>query len=127
MNNPVTDKGLRDDLDSQSNVTLRTLSALGTLTSEAFHPSTHFNDLLRAASRHCRRLVGARVARIWIARRGGRRLVAREFPDEASGAPVERRIGRGEGLVGWGGEKEQALRIAPGDPRPEGRGTAGPF
>ncbi len=127
MNQPVTDKGLRDDLDSQSSVTLRTLSALGTLTSEAFHPSTHFNDLLRAASRHCRRLVGSRVARIWIVRRGGRRLVAREFSDEVSSAPVERRTGRGEGLAGWAVQKEQSLRIAPGDPRPEVRGTLEPF
>jgi sigma-B regulation protein RsbU (phosphoserine phosphatase) len=127
MQNPVSDKGLRDDLDSQSSVTLRTLSALGTLTSEAFHPSTHFNDLLRAASRHCRRLVGARVARIWIVRRGGQRLVAREFPDETSGAPVERRIGRGEGLAGWVVQKQQSLRLAPGDGRPEVRGSLEQF
>ena len=127
MSNPISDKGLHDDLDQQSNVTLRTISALGTLTSDAFHASTHFNDLLRAASRHCRRLVGARMARIWIARRGGRRLVAREFPEEASGAPVERRVGRGEGLAGWSVRKQQSVRLGPSDPRPEVRGTLEPF
>ena len=127
MVNPVSDKGLHDDPDAQSDVTLRTISALGTLTSEAFHASTHFNDLLRAASRHCRRLVGSRVARIWIVRRGGRRLVSREFTEEASGAPIERRVGRGEGLAGWVVLMEQPLRLAPADARPEVRGALEPF
>jgi len=127
MSNPIDANDLRDELDHESSVTLRTISALGTLTSDAFHASTHFNDLLRAAGRHCRRLVGARAARIWIVRRGGRRLVAREFPDESSGAPLERRVGRGEGLAGWVVQKQQSLRLAPGDARPELRGPVEPF
>ncbi len=127
MHNPVSDKAMREDVDTQSNVTLRTISALGTLTSEAFHASTHFNDLLRAAGRHCRRLVGSRIARIWITRRAGQRLVSREFADDAKAAPVERRIARGEGLAGWVVQHQQSLRLAPGDASPEMRGVVEPY
>ena len=127
MHDQTQDQALREERDPQSNVTLRTLSALGTLTSEAFDASTHFNDLLRAASRHCRKLVGARVARIWIVRRGGQRLVTRDFADDSAAAPIERRVGSGEGLAGWVVEHEQSLRVDPGDPRPETRGASEPF
>ena len=60
-------------------ITLQTISALGTRTSDAFHAATNLTELLRSATRHVRRLVGAGKVRIWIARRGGRRLVARDF------------------------------------------------
>ena len=76
-----------------------------------------FQDLLRAASRQCRRLVDCETVRIWIARSGGRRLVARDFP-EGGGPPRELRMGRGEGLAGWVMLEGAALRLAPGDPRP---------
>lgn len=76
-----------------------------------------FQDLLRAASRQCRRLVDCESVRIWIARSGGRRLVARDFP-EGGGPPRELRMGRGEGLAGWVMLEGTALRLAPGDPRP---------
>src|ERR1043165_3894043 len=118
MHTPLPEDTLRQEAESQSSVTLRTISALGTLTSDAFHASTHFNDLLRASSRHCRRLVGARAAHIWIARRGGRRLGSREFSDDPSALPREHRLARGEGLTGWVVEHQQALRLGPGDPRP---------
>jgi GAF domain-containing protein len=127
MANPNADNAVRDEAEVDSSVTLRTISALQTLTSEAFHASTHFNDLLRAATRHCRRLVGSRVARIWIARRGGRRIVSRDFPDDAKAPPVERRVARGEGLAGWTILREQSLRLAPGDARPELKGVVEPF
>ena len=78
-----------------------------------------FQELLRAATRQCRRLVDCESVRIWVARSGGRRLVARDFPD-GSGAGREVRIGRGEGLAGWVMLEGQALRLAPGDPRPPG-------
>ncbi len=120
MSQPVSEDTPHVEHDTPSSVTLRTISALGTLTSDAFHASTHFNDLLRASSRHVRRLVAAREARIWIARRGGRRLVARDFADDPAALPHERRLGRGEGLAGWVVDHQQALRLAPGDPRPDG-------
>jgi phosphoserine phosphatase RsbU/P len=60
-------------------------------------------------------------------RRGGRRLVAREFPDETSGAPVERRVNHGEGLAGWAVQHQQPVRLGPTDARPDVRGTLEPF
>ncbi len=76
-----------------------------------------FQELLRAASRQCRRLVDCERVRIWVARSGGRRLVTRDFP-EGGGPPREVRIGRGEGLAGWVMMEGAALRLAPEDPRP---------
>jgi sigma-B regulation protein RsbU (phosphoserine phosphatase) len=76
----------------------------------------HFNDLLRGASRQCRKLMDCTSARIWVARRGGRRLVAREFPD---GGPVrEERLSPGEGLGGWVMAHQSSLRLAEGTPKP---------
>ena len=109
MQNPPAGEAVRQDDVNDSTVTLRTISALGTLTSDSYHARTHFNDLLRAATRHCRRLVGARVARIWILRRGGRRLVARDFREDPAAAPEERRTPRGEGLAGWAVTHQQSL------------------
>ncbi len=78
-----------------------------------------FQELLRAATRQCRRLVDCETVRIWVARSGGRRLVAKDFP-EAGGLPQELRVNRGEGLAGWVMLEGSALRLAPGDPRPPG-------
>ncbi len=76
-----------------------------------------FTELLRAATRQCRRIVDCETVRIWIARSAGRRLVARDFPEEG-GPPRELRMSRGEGLAGWVMLEGRALRLAPGDPRP---------
>lgn len=78
-----------------------------------------FQELLRAATRQCRRLVDCETVRIWVARSGGRRLVACDFPDEGA-LSRELRTGRGEGLAGWVMLEGRALRLAPGDPRPPG-------
>ncbi len=78
-----------------------------------------FNDLLRAATRQCRRLVDCETVRIWVARSAGRRLVARDFAENGS-ASQELRQGRGEGLAGWVMDRGESLRLAPGDPRPAG-------
>src|SRR5437016_5668746 len=118
---PADDTGSRDD------VTLRTLSALGGGGPDAFRAAANFNDLLRAASRHCRRLVQCETARIWVMRRGGRRLVARDFVDDGDRHGAERRLGRGEGLAGWAIENERSLRLEDHDPRPELRGEVPPF
>jgi phosphoserine phosphatase RsbU/P len=97
---------------------LRPFTALGPLASERLLASANFNDLLRMAERHTRRLVDCATARVWVARRGGRRIVARVF-DEATGTVTEElRLGRGEGLAGWVMAHEQPLRLAPGDARP---------
>jgi sigma-B regulation protein RsbU (phosphoserine phosphatase) len=118
---------LEDPSSAESAITLQSITALGTQTSEAFHAATHFNDLLRNASRHCRRLVGCRLARVWIARRGGRRLVARDFSEDREQPPIEQRMARGEGMAGWVITHEQPLRLAPGEPRPDLEGEVPPF
>src|SRR5436189_4094009 len=71
--------------------------------------SYHLLDLLRSLSRHCRRMLECEVARIWLARRGGARLVARDFPDGEAPA-VEHRLARGEGLAGWVFTHDRPLR-----------------
>ena len=101
------------------------ISAQSLLGPEGVHGPGNFNDLLRAASRQCRRLVECERARIWIARRGGRRLVAREFPD-GDGKPREERVARGEGLGGWAMTHQRPLRLAAGDALPTGFSGAKP-
>lgn len=78
-----------------------------------------FNDLLRAATRQCRRLVDCEHVRLWLARSAGRRLVARDFP-ESGGEPTEVRMPRGEGLAGWVLERGESLRLTAADPAPAG-------
>lgn len=86
-----------------------------------------FNGLLRAASRQCRRLAGSRVARIWVVRRVGRRLVAFDFPDDETRAPIELRRGGQDGPAGWAIARREALHLGPGDPRPPFSGRPEPF
>jgi serine phosphatase RsbU (regulator of sigma subunit) len=103
------------------------ISAQSLLGPEGVHGPGHFNELLRAASRQCRKLVDCASARIWVARRGGRRLVAREFP-EGGGAAREERLPRGEGLAGWVMAHQRPLRLAEGTPPPaDFVGTLRPF
>jgi sigma-B regulation protein RsbU (phosphoserine phosphatase) len=118
---PVPDAGAAAD------EALPRISAQALLGPEGIHGAGHLNDLLRAASRQCRRLVDSTSARIWISRRGGQRLVAREFPDGA-GKHREERVPRGEGLAGWVMTRQQALRLATGEAPPaDVRGTPRPF
>ena len=84
------------------------------------------DDLLRASSHHCRQLLACELARIWLTRRGGRRLVAREYGEGDSPRAV-RRMSRGEGLAGWAIAHGKSLRLAAGE-QPEGaRGRIEPF
>jgi sigma-B regulation protein RsbU (phosphoserine phosphatase) len=103
---------------TRSDLLLHTLSVLGVSAGEGPEATTRFDDLVRAASRHCRRLVDAERVRIWVARRGGRRLVARETAEDDRPG-TEYRLGRGEGLAGWTMVHGQALRLGASDPRPE--------
>ena len=93
------------------------ISAQSLLGPEGVQAPGHFNDLLRAASRQCRKLVDCGSARIWVSRRGGRRLVAREFPD-GGGPSREERLPRGEGLAGWVMAHQSPLRLAQGGVHP---------
>jgi len=122
MNSPTTPT---DTSATRDDVTLRTLTALST--ADAFHAAANFNDLLRAASRHCRRLVDCETARIWVARRGGRRLVARDFAEDSDRTGTELRLARGEGLAGWAIAHERSLRLDQGEAPPDLRGPTPPF
>jgi serine phosphatase RsbU (regulator of sigma subunit) len=84
--------------------------------------ASRFNDLVRAASRHCRDLVRCRSARIWVLRRGGRRLVARDYPERGDGPWTEVRLAAGEGLAGWTVAHDRSLRLGPGERPPGYRG-----
>jgi serine phosphatase RsbU (regulator of sigma subunit) len=85
---------------------------------ESEHAAANLNELLKTSTRHCRRLVDCETVRIWLARRGGRRLVAREFSDGGDGHSVERRLASGEGLVGWVFTHQRPLRLATGETPP---------
>jgi len=114
--------------ESQREAALRSLSALGTPTGDSFQSDANLNDLLRAASRHVRRLVECRLVRVWVARRGGQRLVARVFDEEHGAVAGELRLARGEGLAGWAIAQERSLRLGPGEPPPADlAGVTGPF
>src|SRR6185436_16144588 len=93
---------------------------------EAPQAHAQFDGLVRAASRHCRKLVDAERVRIWVARRGGRRLVAREAAED--GRPgVEYRLGKGEGLAGWSIDHGRPLRLGPDAPPTDLSGEVEPF
>ncbi len=106
-------------------IALRAITALGGVGSDGFEAATHMDDLLRAVIRHCQKLTSAESVRVWLSRRGGRRLVAREFL--ASGESVEQRLERGEGLAGWTIAHGEPLRLNAGGPRPATRGTLPEF
>jgi serine phosphatase RsbU (regulator of sigma subunit) len=93
------------------------ISAMGLLGPEGVNAPGHFDDLLNSASRQCRKLVDCERARIWVARRAGQRLVAREFPG-GGGPALERRVAREEGLAGWVVSHQQPLRLAHGQAPP---------
>jgi serine phosphatase RsbU (regulator of sigma subunit) len=120
-----TMKPLPGDDEPDNEITLKTIGAIGTQTSEAFHAETNFTDLIRTVVVNLKRLVDAETARVWITRRGGRRLVTTEFPPDRP--PVERRVRGGEGLAGWAVLHEQSLRLGPKDPRPEIAGETPAF
>jgi phosphoserine phosphatase RsbU/P len=108
-------------------VALKALSALGSPPIEASQSDRNLNDLLRTASRNLRRMLDCETARVWVLRRAGRRLVAREFPDGNPASPVETRMGRGEGLAGWVVREERTLRITAGERPPDLTGWVPPF
>lgn len=121
MNEP-TPGARRDAADAA----LPRISAQALIGPEGVGGPDHLLELLRAATRQCRKLVDCESVRIWVARRGGRRLVAREFPEDG-GAPHERRIGAGEGVAGWVLAHGRPLRLGAGEAPPAGlRGPEAP-
>lgn len=111
----------------EADAALHPFSLLGPIPPDAQEPGERFDDLLRSALRHCQRLVRCRTVRIWVLRRGGRRLVARLFDDHSGALTDELRRAPGEGLAGWVIAHEQPLRLAPDDARPALDGGSEPF
>ncbi|MEK7329204.1 MAG: GAF domain-containing protein, partial [Candidatus Eisenbacteria bacterium] len=105
----------------------RSLSSLVLHLSEGFDSSTNLSDLLRTAGRHCRKLVDCQTARIWVARRAGTRLVARDFPGGDDAPPVLLWMGGDEGLAGWVFTRGEVLHLGPGDARPPFKGAVPEF
>jgi phosphoserine phosphatase RsbU/P len=102
---------------------LATLSAAGADGAEA---QANLKELLRLATRHCQRLVEAEQVRVWMLRRGGRRLVAHVFAEDGSPVQVLRHL-PSEGLAGWCIGHQKSLHLAPGDPRPTLTGDVSHF
>jgi phosphoserine phosphatase RsbU/P len=100
-----------------------TLAAAG---ADGFEAQDNMKELLRVATRHCRRLVDAEVARVWVLRRGGRRLVAHEFAEDGGSTKVLRQ-GPGDGLAGWTILHQRSLRLAPGEHPPRLTGDTPTF
>jgi len=88
--------------------------------------SAGLEDLLRASTRHLREVLDCETVRIWLLRRGGRRLVAREFADGRS-APAFRVTESRDGLAGWVITHAASLRLTAGDTVPDLSGEVPPF
>lgn len=109
---------MKDDATPTPEPALPRISAQTLIGPEGITGPDHLEDLLSAATRQCRKLVDCEVARIWVMRRGGRRLVAYDFPE---GAPSEElRRSPDEGLAGLAITAGRALRLAAGDAPPAG-------
>ena len=76
--------------------------------------SAGLEDLLRASTRHLREVLDCETVRIWLLRRSGRRLVAREFGDGRS-APEFRIMESRDGLAGWAIAHAASLRLSAGE------------
>lgn len=116
----------RDAAPVATDATGRSLSSLVLHLSEGFDASANLSDLLRTAGRHVRKLVDCQTSRIWVARRAGKRLVARDFP-AGDAPPVMLWAGSDEGLAGWVFSKGEVLHLNVGDPRPPFKGEVPPF
>src|SRR5258706_11679790 len=104
----------------------KSLSSLVLHLSEGFDESANLSDLLRTAGRHVRKLVDCVTARIWLARRAGRRLVARDF-SSGDAPPTMLWADSDEGLAGWVFSRGDVLRLGAGDPRPSFKGAVPEF
>jgi GAF domain-containing protein len=97
------------------------LCSFRTLTS--FLTSTlELDELIQTASAFVHGLVRAESVRLWLLRRGGQRLVARELDSDAPDGMSEIVIASDEGLVGGVATRREALLLGPSEP-----GAAEPF
>lgn len=104
--------------ESAADTSLARLHAFSLLGAEGSGGAAQLDDLLRASIRHCRNLIDCRHVRLWLARRGGARLVSREFHGDDT--VVERRVTGSEGLAGWVLTHGEVLRLSRSAARPSG-------
>jgi sigma-B regulation protein RsbU (phosphoserine phosphatase) len=84
-----------------------------------FTQTLELDELIQAATAFVHGLVRAETVRIWLFRRGGQRLVSREFDPAAPDGVSELMMTPDEGAVGLAATTRQALNIGPSnaDPR----------
>ncbi len=123
---PVQPPETADADAGDSDDPLRTLAELGARGADAAHAPDNLNALMRVASRRLRRLSNAERVRLWITRRGGRRLEGREFQGEDETLRLWR-VARDEGLAGACMRLGAPIRLAAGETVPGLKGELPPF
>jgi sigma-B regulation protein RsbU (phosphoserine phosphatase) len=86
---------------------------------EFFTQILELDELIQAATAYVHGLVRAETVRIWLFRRGGQRLISREFDPAAPDGVSEIVIGPDDGPVGLAATTRQPLNLGPSadDPR----------
>ncbi len=78
-----------------------------------FTQTLDLDELIQAASAYAHSLVRAETVRIWLFRRGGQRLVSREFDPAAPDGVSEHMITPDDGPVGLSATTRQPLNLGP--------------
>jgi len=78
-----------------------------------FTRTLELDELIQAASAFVHALVRARTVRLWLFRRGGQRLVSREFDPAAPDGVSEIVISPDVGPVGFAAQNRQSLNLGP--------------
>ncbi len=85
---------------------------------EFFTQTLELDELIQAATAYVHGLVRAETVRIWLFRRGGQRLVSREFDPAAPDGVSEIVIPPDEGPVGLAATTRQPLNLGPSSEEP---------
>ena len=92
-----------------------------------FTQTLELDELIQAATAFVHGLVRAETVRIWLFRRGGQRLVSREFDPAAPDGVSELVMGPDEGAVGLAATTRQPLNVGPSRDDPRFGDVATPF
>jgi phosphoserine phosphatase RsbU/P len=92
-----------------------------------FTQTLELDELIQAATAFVHGLVRAETVRIWLFRRGGKRLVSREFDPAAPDGVSELMMTPDEGAVGLAATTRQALNVGPSKDDPRFGDVEAPF